>query len=340
MHQLRVDPTVALALSEHISMHSFVFFFVFIFSVPLRTVAQARWSTNGLAVAGGFGEGAGLNQLHFPFGLDIDDDGSLFIADTHNHRIVRWRPNARQGEIIAGGEGPNNLPRQLNEPLAVLIDRINRNLIISDSQNRRVLRWSFDQRRPNGFAGEVILSNIYSFSLAMDVEGSLYVSDGERHEVRRYGRRDRREGVIVAGGYGQGVALRQLSGPRHIFVDADQSLYVSEMHNHRVTKWVIGAREGLIVAGGHGEGDSLRQLHWPGSIFVDRMGSVYVVDQYNNRVMCWGKGAKEGEVLLGGKGAGSQNDQFNRPASVSLDKQGNLYIVDRDNHRVQRFNFQ
>ena len=64
------------------------------------------------------GRGAALNQLRHPFDLDIDDDGSLFIVDTGNHRIVRWKPNATQGEIIAGGNGRGDRSDHLGRCIA------------------------------------------------------------------------------------------------------------------------------------------------------------------------------------------------------------------------------
>ena len=276
-------------------------------------------------------------QLQEPFGLDVDDDQSLVIADTKNHRIVRWMSNEMEGEVIVGGNEAGNGTDQLNQPATVLIDRMHGGLIISEWGNRRVIRWPLNQERQNGGEGEVIILDTLSLGLALDDKGSLYVSDHEEHQVRRYKHKDRREGVIVAGGCGKGAALNQLDGPRQIFVDADRSVYVSDSGNHRVMKWTRGAREGVVVAGGHGQGDSLAQLYWCSGIFVDQMGSVYIVDQGNHRVMRWTKDAKEGEVVAGGNGRGSQNNQFDQPSSVSLDDQGNLYVVDLENHRVQRF---
>lgn len=59
----------------------------------------------GRTVAGDHGQGDALNQLHNPFGLNIDDDGTLLIADMGNGRIARWTPNTSQGEVVAGGKG-------------------------------------------------------------------------------------------------------------------------------------------------------------------------------------------------------------------------------------------
>lgn len=282
-------------------------------------------------MAGGHGRGDALNQLYHPYGLNAEGDGTLYIADTSNNRIVRWKPNALEGEIILD---------ELNQPYAVLIDRINDCLIVSDSENKRLLRWSLENDLHNNTDGDVIISDIVSYGLAMGAEGSLYVSDFEKHEVRRYGRTDGPEGMTVAGGNGRGVALNQLYHPRNIFVDDEYSVYISDAWNDRVMKWMRNAKEGVVVAGGLGEGTGLRQLCTPSGLFVDRMGSVYVADQRNHRVMRWLKDGKEGEVILGGNGEGSENNQLYWPKSISLDDQGNLYVTDKQNDRIRRFDIQ
>ena len=48
--------------------------------------------------------------------------------------------------------------------------------------------------------------------------------------------------------------------PAYVCVDGDHAVYVSDTWNHRVTKWVKGAKEGIVVAGGQGQGKELRQL--------------------------------------------------------------------------------
>ena len=195
-------------------------------------------------MAGGHRQGSASNQLYSPIGLDIDSDGSFFIADADNHRVIRWEPNARQGEIIAGGKGKGYQTDQMYKPGAVLIDQINRTLIVSEFGNRRVMRWSLNESKWSDGKGEVIISDIHAYGLAMDDEGSLYASNWKKDEVRRYGLGDGREGVIVAGGNGRGAALDQLYRPRHIFVDAERSVYISDSWNDSVVKWTNGATEG------------------------------------------------------------------------------------------------
>ena len=179
---------------------------------------NARWSQNGVTVAGGNDDGNALNQLYYPHGLDIDDDNqSIVIADSGNHRIVEWKMGATHGKVIAGGRGQGNRLDQLNDPTDVLIGKETNRLFIVDRFNRRVLRWSRCQETTQG---EVIVDNVECAGLAIDHQRYLYVSDTAQHEVRRYTIGDK-NGIVVAGGNGRGNQLNQLDWPTYLFVDEE-----------------------------------------------------------------------------------------------------------------------
>ena len=292
-----------------------------------------KWQKNGLTVAGGNRQGNGINQLSNPGGLYVDDDQTIYVADQSNHRIVEWKWGATSGQVVAGGNGQGSGNHQLYNPYDVIIDKERDSLIICDYGNRRVVRWP----RRNGTNGETIISNIDCVGLTMDENGSLYVTDDGKDEVRRY-RRGESQGTVVAGGNGRGNRLDQLSYPQYVFVDRDHSVYVSDYGNHRVMKWMEGAKQGIVVAGGQGKGNGLTQLSYPKGVVVDQLGTVYVADYGNARIMRWVKGATEGSVIVGGNGRGGQSNQLNGPVGLSFDRHGNLYVVDYGNHRVQKFN--
>jgi sugar lactone lactonase YvrE len=295
--------------------------------------SNQKWIQNGITQAGGQGKGNGLNQLDSPFGVYIDDEQNIYVADTLNYRIMEWKKGAIHGQVVAGGNGQGNRIDQLNFPTHVIIDKKNNCFIICNKENRRIVRWP----RENGKSGETIISNIYCGNVIIDNDGFLYVSDAEKHEVRRW-KIGETNGTIVAGGNGQGNRLDQLSGTYYIFVDEDHSIYMSDENNHRVMKWMKDAKEGIIVAGGQGQGNSLKQLSsTPRGIIVDHLGNVYVADSGNDRVMRWLKGAEEGTIIVGGNGRGEQSNQLLYPADLSFDQQNNLYVLDHGNHRVQKF---
>ena len=249
--------------------------------LPIST--NARWSQNGVTVAGGNGYGNAVNQLWLPYGLDIDDaNQSIVIADFENHRIVEWKMGASNGKVIAGGRGYGNRLDQLYNPTDVFIDKETNSLFIADRDNRRVLRWS---RRQDTTQGEVIIDNIACRGLAIDHQRYLYISDTEKDEVRRYTIGDK-NGIVVAGGNGQGNQFNQLNVATYLFVDEEQAVYMSDNNNHRVMKWNKGSKEGIVVAGGQGYGSALTQLFNPQGLFVDASGTLYVVDARNDRVKC------------------------------------------------------
>ncbi|CAF1381323.1 unnamed protein product [Adineta steineri] len=294
---------------------------------------NTKWKQHGITIAGGNGDGNQLNQLSLPQGIYVDDDHqTIYIANYGNHRIVEWKYGAKNGQIVAGGNGKGNRSDQLNHPIDVIIDKKNDSLIICDYGNRRVIRWSCQ----NGTNGGTIISDIDCRGLTMDNNGNLYVSDWRKHEVRRW-KQGERKGRIVAGGNGKGNHLNQLNHPTYIYVDEDYLVYVSDANNHRVMKWMKGAKEGIVVAGGKGEGNSLTQLSNPQGVTVDHLGNVYVAGSGNERVMRWCEGSCEGSIAVGGNREGEQPNQLSYLRGLSFDVQGNLYVVDQGNDRIQKF---
>ena len=87
----------------------------------------------------------------------------------------------------------------------------------------------------------------------------------DNHRVMKWNK-DAKEGIVVAGGQGQGSALTQLSYPNGLFVDTSSTIYVADSYNHRVIRWPKGAQQGTVIVGGNGEGNAPNQLQLPSSI--------------------------------------------------------------------------
>ncbi|CAF1627289.1 unnamed protein product, partial [Rotaria magnacalcarata] len=142
--------------------------------------------------------------------LFVDDDQTVVIANYWYHCIFQWKNgDTTKGQVVAGGNGVGNGLHQLGHPRDVLIDKETNSLIICDYSNWRVVRWS---RRSGTTQGEILLDNIKCWGLAMDEQRYLYVSDREKHEVRRY-QLGEKNGTLVAGGNGKGDERSQLNAP-------------------------------------------------------------------------------------------------------------------------------
>ncbi|CAF0719678.1 unnamed protein product [Adineta steineri] len=95
---------------------------------------------------------------------------------------------------------------------------------------------------------------------------------------------DAKEGIVVAGGQGQGNGLTQLSYPRGVVVDQLGNVYVVEQVNSRVVRWSKGATQGSIIVGNTNSGAEANQLSSPLYLSFDRQGNLYVADSSNHRV--------------------------------------------------------
>ncbi|CAF4195721.1 unnamed protein product, partial [Adineta steineri] len=287
-----------------------------------------KWRQNAITVAGGNGYGEKLNQLSSPAGIFVDENKNILIADYDNHRIVEWKYNAKEGQTIAGGSGRGNRMHQLTSPTDLIIDQQNHSIIIADYANRRVIQW-LNQKQ------QILIDDIDCRGLAIDKHRFLYIFGWKKNAVRRWKMGEyNNEGILVAGGNGKGNELNQLNSPGFLFVDEEQSVYVSDRYNHRVMKWRKDSKEGTIVAGGNSVGRNLNQLSHPLGVIVDDLGRIYVVDAGNHRIMRWCEGKEEGEIIVDGNGKGNQ---LNAPVALCFDDEGNLYVGDWENHRIEKF---
>jgi DNA-binding beta-propeller fold protein YncE len=96
----------------------------------------------------GMGTGPALEAaMNGPKHLCIDRDGSVLVADTENHRIVRFSPKGGTLSLVAGtgkkgtaGVGGDPLQAQFNQPHGVAVHPKTGDIYISDATNGRVLK--------------------------------------------------------------------------------------------------------------------------------------------------------------------------------------------------------
>ncbi|CAN5640189.1 hypothetical protein BH09BAC4_BH09BAC4_04380 [soil metagenome] len=100
-------------------------------------------ATSGSTVAGGNGYGGGANQLANPYGMYVDKQGTIYVADEGNHRIQKFPPNstsATSGSTVAGGNGEGTGANQLSNPLGVAVDGAGY-VYVADTDNYRIQKF-------------------------------------------------------------------------------------------------------------------------------------------------------------------------------------------------------
>jgi gliding motility-associated-like protein len=154
-----------------------------------------------IAGSGVFGssDGQGLNaSFGNPSGLEIDEDGNLYVADHLTH-IIRKISQSGYVSTLAGvpgifghsdGNGANAL---FNRPYGLTID-YNGDVLVADEWNHRIRRVT-----PTGdvstIAGSGIAGHVngqafdaafnFPWDITVDLQGNIFIADGYNHVIRK-----------------------------------------------------------------------------------------------------------------------------------------------------------
>ncbi|CAF4796845.1 unnamed protein product, partial [Rotaria socialis] len=315
-----------------------------------QTCPFTQWNNIYSTIAGTPGS-YGTSTLHLrnPQDVFVNDYDNVYVADTNNHRIIRFSPgkvlvfeNKRVYYYVEGSKSGTNIAgiqlragkgkSELNTPTTVFVTG-DQTLFILDAGNFRVQKWKSGE--PLGFpvagghgVGNTLDKISHSYGLYVDDQHNVYVSDHRNHRVTLWMKNNTAVGQVVAGGNGMGNASNQLSYPWGVYVTENGTIYVADSNNHRIQKFTRSSTSGLTVAGISGVAGSLpSQLRNPTSILVDQYHTLFVLDRGNHRIMKWPLGSAFGYIVV-------PISSINSASSMRFDPTGNLIIADTNYHRI------
>ena len=142
-----------------------------------------KWNINGTL------EEILLTNLSFPYLLNVDQNGSIYIADTSNYRILKFDQLTKNISIVAGGS-PGGNESELSWPESVCVDK-DGTIYIADTRNHRIMQWKEGEKSGRiiaGGNGGGSQSNqlYYPSDLHLDSQGNLYVVDNGNHRVQKF----------------------------------------------------------------------------------------------------------------------------------------------------------
>jgi hypothetical protein len=107
-----------------------------------RAVSYLTNAASGTVVAGTGVTGAALNQLGSNLRYNyVDTNGSIYIVDVTNNRVVRWASGGATGVVVAGNNGAGTGLNQLSSPYGVWVDSSS-NVFVTEYANHRVTKWA------------------------------------------------------------------------------------------------------------------------------------------------------------------------------------------------------
>lgn len=123
-------------------------------------------------------------------GVTVNKDGSLYVSDSGNHRVMKRMVNATQGIIVAGDNNTGNRTDQLTIPNGIIVDG-KETIYVADNENHRVMSIPVGTRNGTiiaGGHGQGNASNQFLNvdGLAFNSQGDLYVTDWGNYRVQMF----------------------------------------------------------------------------------------------------------------------------------------------------------
>ena len=229
----------------------------------------------------GFVDGPGeIATFSALWGLAVDGDGLLYVADLGNEAIR---------EITPLGVVSTYLPEVL--PCGVAVDDAGNVYYVDmlDMENQMIFKIKHDgDVLTLGRAGPMFKQ---PWGVGVDNAGTVYVADTDNHAIRKI----TRSGVFstLAGTGAEGFrngpgAGATFNSPMGLAVDRAANVYVADSGNHAIRK--ITAAGVVSTLAGTGEADFLdgecanAKFATPYGVAVDRAGNVYIADSANNAI--------------------------------------------------------
>ncbi|CAF4467175.1 unnamed protein product, partial [Rotaria sp. Silwood2] len=296
----------------------------------------AIWNQTYSTLAGSMSSiGSTSTLLYYPFDVDFDGYGNMYVADYYNHRIQMFPPGSNVGTTVAGSSGtPGSSRAQLRYASSIFVTP-SQAMYILDTNNYRILKWQLGE--PIGYIvaggngnGAAFSQIGASYSLFVDQNNNIYISEQTNHRISKWFNGNTSTGLLVAGGNGQGNTADKLDSPWGIYVDGNGTILIVDRGNHRVQKWDAGASLASTVAGSTSDpGPWSYQFNNPTAITLDSYDYMYVLDYSNERVQKWYPGASYGITVASGS--------MNLPVGMTFDRLGNLVVADSSYHRIISF---
>lgn len=255
-------------------------------------------------------------------GVAVDGAGSVYVIDTLKNRIVKFDPSGKF-RMTWGSTGSSE--GQFKRATGIAVD-MNDNIYVTDPGNSRIQKFLADGTFVSQW--EKLGS---SESIAVSKLGYIYcISANTVQKISQSG------ALVKSWNFSSSTSLQsiavvpsRLSG---IAVDDNDSIYVSDVQNHRVIKFDDHGQLQAIW-GGKGKANGSFNFRQIAGIALDSSGNILVADYWNYRIQQFNPSG----IFLGQwKGfAGESNFKF--PGDIAIDSKGVVYVTDTRNHRILKF---
>ncbi len=282
-------------------------------------------------------QGSEAGQFLRPRDVAIAPDGSLYIADTENHRIQHL---STTGEVLqvwgsfgdsATGSAPGG---SFNQPWGIEVGPDN-TVYVADTWNHRIQRFSASGEflQMWGYFGQAEQPEAFwgPRDLAIDTAGRVFITDTGNKRIVVF----TADGKYITQFGEAGMGAGQLDEPVGIAVDDAGLVYVADTWNQRIQVFqpddqdIYTPFRSWEVQAWYGQ--SLDNKPY---LAVDTSGHLFASDPEGYRILEF---SATGDAISSWGEFGVNSNQFGLPVGISATPDGLLWVVDSSNSRVMLF---
>jgi sugar lactone lactonase YvrE len=227
------------------------------------------------------GEAPG-GTFYEPWGIAVGVDGSVYVADTWNHRIQKFTADG-QFVTMWGYFGQAETPFAIWGPRDIAIDSKG-HLFVTDTGNKRVVVYDADGNSITQFGSVGLEPGQFDepVGIAVDKDGLVYIADTWNQRIQ----------VMVADASGSYLPLnnwevvawygQSLDNKPFLAVDNNGNLFTTDPEGYRILHFNATGTF-INYFGDYGSGTNGFSL--PTGIIVDGKGGVWIADAGNGRIM-------------------------------------------------------
>jgi DNA-binding beta-propeller fold protein YncE len=283
--------------------------------------------------------GTAPGQFNAPRQMAFAADGSIYVADSRNHRIQHLSADgnsviAQWGTFadVSKGGAPGGT---FYEPWGIAVGP-DGSVYVADTWNNRIQRFSADGKFISmwGFFGEGTQPDAFwgPRGLAIDRQGNLFVTDTGNKRIVVFDA----DGKFMTQFGSAGSDPGQFDEPVAVAIDNDGLVYVTDTWNQRIQVMAPDATGKVYISllTWNIDGWFGQSLENKPFIAVDHLGHVFVTDPEGYRVLefkttgefmhAWGNDSADPGGNLGASG-------------VVVDAQGNVWVSDATNMKLLRY---
>jgi len=222
-------------------------------------------------------KGSGKTQLMNPLGLDVDEAGNVFVADSGNHRIQIF---GQDGRWISSFDLIRETGSNPPDPTDVAVYGAKDRCYVVDNDNHKILMFNKTGSKflgQWGTRGQVLGKFRYPFFITVSKKGAVAVVDLLNTRVQVFNPDGKFFHLVGSWGVDRGNFYR----PKGVAIDKNNRIFVSDSVLGVVQ--IFDPQGNFLSVVGNEEGQILR-FTTPVGIYVDNSFRLYVVEMTMDRV--------------------------------------------------------